>query len=596
MILDKKSIVWIIKDILPKKIKIAYIVICITAIGVNFLEGIGVGLIIPMLEVLSKGSELEKHGYFVRQILQSFQYLGIHPTVLSFMIIIFTLISLRYTAALLQAKLIDTTLHRTTKILKDRAFDNLMNVSIEYYHLSKVGELTNYLTSESMRGAFVIRSIIYLLSTIILAIFYIGILAVFSLEAMLIILVISLISFIAINKIITRTRELGIEKSDFNSRINVFCMEVFNSITLIKSFLLEKRIKEMFHRLTEDIRKNWVDLSFSRRFLEYLGVMIQITSMSLLIFFLVEIIHFSIGYLIGTLFILFRLLPFINFINNYRQEITENIPGLKNIYNLCLTENKPYIKSGSYKIERFKDRIEFKDVSFIYPTGKRVLDSVSFTINKGETVGIIGSSGGGKSTLIFLIPRFYDVSEGMILVNGIDLRLLDLYTWRSKIGIITQETFIFNDTIKNNLLLIKPDASDKDLQRVLELSYSIDFVRDMHDGIDTIVGDRGVKLSGGQKQRLAIARVFLKNPEILILDEATSALDSISELLIQQSIEELRKERTVIIVAHRLSTIKNTDRIIVLENGVVVEEGSHEELLQKRSQYYRYLQHSGVWT
>ena len=216
-----------------------------------------------------------------------------------------------------------------------------------------------------------------------------------------------------------------------------------------------------------------------------------------------------------------------------------------------------------------------------------VLENVSFKINKGEVVALVGPSGSGKSTIADLIPRFYDVTKGEIILDGNDIKNTSLSSLRNNMGIVTQEVILFNDTIKNNISYAQPEKSENLVIEAARAANALEFIENTYDGFDTIVGERGVKLSGGQKQRIAIARALLKNPSILILDEATSALDTESEKKVQMAIDSLMKDRTALIIAHRLSTVQNADKIIVIEKGKVAEIGSHESLFEKNGIYRR---------
>ena len=255
---------------------------------------------------------------------------------------------------------------------------------------------------------------------------------------------------------------------------------------------------------------------------------------------------------------------------------------------------KPAIKDSpdAIELENAKGSIRFEDVSFSYDGQNKVLKDFSLQVNPGETVAFCGDSGGGKTTLINLIPRFYDADSGRILIDGIDVKDIRQDSLRSQIGLISQNVFLFAASIMENVRYSKPDASDDEVLKALDLASLTDDMRKMPDGANTIVGENGVLLSGGQRQRIAIARTFLKNPPILILDEATSALDNITESKIQKTFEQLSKNRTTIIIAHRLSTTRNADRIVVISDGRIAETGTPDELLADKSSKYWQLNHT----
>jgi ATP-binding cassette subfamily B protein len=236
-------------------------------------------------------------------------------------------------------------------------------------------------------------------------------------------------------------------------------------------------------------------------------------------------------------------------------------------------------------VDRLEGRIEFKNVTYAYDTEKEVLRDVSLTVEQGMTYALVGPSGGGKTTICHLIPNFYKIEEGTILIDGMDIQSLTLESLRKNIGIVQQDVYLFNSSIRDNILYGRLDATEEEVIEAAKRANIHDYVMTLEKGYDTVIGERGVRLSGGQKQRLCIARVFLKNPPILILDEATSALDNTTEILIQQALDELCKGRTTLVVAHRLSTIKNADEIAVIANGKIVEQGNHEKLLAEDGIY-----------
>ena len=252
--------------------------------------------------------------------------------------------------------------------------------------------------------------------------------------------------------------------------------------------------------------------------------------------------------------------------------ILDSIPSVRNIDN-------------PVPLKKIHKRIEYKNVSFEYTANKPVLKDVSADIEIGKMYAFVGNSGGGKTTFVNLLPRFYDITKGELLIDGIPVQNIDLHDLRENIAIVFQDNFLFSGTIKDNILLGKTDYSEEDLQKAIKNACLDEFLNTLEKGLDTEIGERGILLSGGQKQRVAIARAFMKNAPVVILDEATSALDNKSEAIVQQAIDNLMKDRTVLVIAHRLSTVKNADKIFVINQGRIVESGSHEELLKKGGEY-----------
>ncbi len=289
------------------------------------------------------------------------------------------------------------------------------------------------------------------------------------------------------------------------------------------------------------------------------------------------------------LFISLFLTPIRRFVTLFEQ-LQEGMTGFKRFTEIMDIPPEEEAENPIH-LENVKGDIEFKDVSFRYneEDGKEVLSNLSMRIEAGKTVALVGPSGGGKTTVCNIIPRFYEIESGSVTIDGIDIRELSRLSLRKNIGIVSQDVFLFNGTVRENIAYGKLDATDEEIAEAAKKANIYDYVMSMEHGFDTEVGERGVTLSGGQKQRISIARVFLKNPSILILDEATSALDNATEVMIQASLEELAKGRTVLVVAHRLSTVKNADEIIVISQKGIEERGTHEELLQIEGGIYKEL-------
>jgi ATP-binding cassette subfamily B protein len=307
---------------------------------------------------------------------------------------------------------------------------------------------------------------------------------------------------------------------------------------------------------------------------------------------------------VGGLFVFYKLIDYVDLFTYYLyisfltrpinrlismiEQIQRGTSGFERFYQIMLIEPKISSDDLAINLEEPKGKIEFKNVNFNYGKDKnQVLKNFNLLINPGEKIGLIGETGVGKSTISKLIPRFYDVNGGEVLIDGLNVKEYDVYSLRRAIGHVQQDVFIFYGTIRDNILYGNPEASDYEMIEACKKAKIHDFIMSLEEGYLTLAGEKGVKLSGGQKQRIAIARLFLKKPKIVVLDEATSALDNITERLIQEAFDELIKDKTAIVIAHRLSTIMNADRIIVLGNQGIIEMGNHQELMDLQGEYYR---------
>lgn len=295
----------------------------------------------------------------------------------------------------------------------------------------------------------------------------------------------------------------------------------------------------------------------------------------------------SSGDIVAFILYVQTLLTTVRRIVEFTEQFQRGMTGIERFTEIMDQDIEIFDDEDAVDLENVKGKIEIKNVSFKYNNNnENVLNNISFTINPGQKVALVGPSGGGKTTLCNLIPRFYDVEDGEILVEGIDVRKIKLQSLRSNIGMVQQDVYLFSGTVRENILYGKPDATEQEIIDASKAAGAYDFIMNLENGFDTYVGERGVMLSGGQKQRISIARVFLKNPPILILDEATSALDNKSEFIVQESLENLAKGRSSLTIAHRLTTVQNADLILVLTEDGIIERGTHEELMEKRGYYY----------
>lgn len=295
----------------------------------------------------------------------------------------------------------------------------------------------------------------------------------------------------------------------------------------------------------------------------------------------------SSGDIVAFILYVQTLLTTVRRIVEFTEQFQRGMTGIERFTEIMDQDIEIFDDEDAVDLENVKGKIEIKNVSFKYNNNnENVLNNISFTINPGQKVALVGPSGGGKTTLCNLIPRFYDVEDGEILVEGIDVRKIKLQSLRSNIGMVQQDVYLFSGTVRENILYGKPDATEQEIIDAAKAAGAYDFIMNLENGFDTYVGERGVMLSGGQKQRISIARVFLKNPPILILDEATSALDNKSEFIVQKSLENLAKGRSSLTIAHRLTTVQNADLILVLTEEGIIERGTHQELMEQKGYYY----------
>lgn len=362
-----------------------------------------------------------------------------------------------------------------------------------------------------------------------------------------------------------------------------------SGITLLKLFNSEEKEREKFGSRAKELMQLEISLAMIGRWF-FMLIIAMATIGPALIWaaggYLVLEEKLKVGTVIAFVALLSRLYTPVTALSGIQVQIASALAVFERIFEyLDLPEEK---ESGQdLPRTKVKGQLSFQSVSFSYDSERTVLNNLNFTAEPSQMVALVGASGAGKSTLVSLIPRFYETSEGQgnILLDGVDIKEYKLSALRSHIGMVTQETYLFHDTIKANLLYAKPDATDEELKQACRMAYIADFIESLPEGYETMVGERGYKLSGGERQRLSIARVLLKDPAILILDEATSSLDSVSEEYIQMALQKLMKGRTSIVIAHRLSTIESADQILVLEKGNIVENGTHGQLLHQGGKY-----------
>tara|TARA_B110000116_G_scaffold176834_1_gene153047 strand:+ start:232 stop:2064 length:1833 start_codon:yes stop_codon:yes gene_type:complete len=482
---------------------------------------------------------------------------------------------------------------KLVKDIRDRLYKHIQTLSLGYFHKKQTGSITSIVMNdvEQLQVALaVVFQRLFVEPINILT--FVTLLFIISWKLALIAIIILPLAGIAIISIGRSIRRKSRRTQEKIAEIMQILTETLTSIRIVKAFVNEKEEVKKFTGESQ----NYFKLLFKRARLDLISAPVTesfgvIIGVVLLWYGGLEVLSnqgVSAEDFIRFIVILFSILGPIKQMSNVNLKIQVGAASAERIFELLDTPPEIVEDLNPVDLKVFKKSIEFDKVHFEYNDGDNlVLDQVTFSIKKGEVVAMVGPSGSGKSTIADLIPRFYDVSTGSIQIDGHDLRKATLASIRGNMGIVTQEVILFNDTIKNNIAYAQPNVSDEAIKKAAEAANALDFIEKTPEGFNTLIGERGVNLSGGQKQRLAIARALLKNPPILILDEATSALDTESEKKVQNAIENLMKDRTALVIAHRLSTVQNADKIIVIDKGQVVEIGTHNELYENGALYRR---------
>ncbi len=579
-----------------EKYAIPYVLFTILAVLFNTLN---LALLAPLLSTLFKEEPatmakpeswvqiMDYFSYYVYHIQQNW---GIYEALKWVCFFIFLSVLLSNTFRYISQRVIENLRIYTLLNLRKSVFNHVMDLHVGYFNEQRKGNIIAKITSDVQVVQYSVTSTLQVLfKEPFQLLAYLFILFAISVKLTLFAMLVIPVSAFVISKIVKRLKAQATEAQERFGMMVSYLDEALSGIKIIKAFNATERIKNRFHQ--ENIQFSEIGRKMSYR--QQLGAPVS----ELLGVVMVIIIVLYGGSLVITDQSELNASAFITYIAIFSQimrpakAITESFSTIhsgiaagERVLNLIDEKAAVQDQEAAFQLKGLKSGIAIKGVSFSYGNEK-ILKNISMVIPRGFTVALVGPSGGGKSTLMDLIPRFIDPQEGSISFDGIDIKNVSSESLRNLIGIVNQDSILFHDTIANNISFGKPDASQEEIEQAAKIANAEDFILQTPNGYASNIGDRGTKLSGGQKQRLCIARAVIKNPPILLLDEATSALDTESEWLVQDALNKLMKNRTTLVIAHRLSTIQNADLILVLDNGRIVEQGTHYELLLQEGLY-----------
>lgn len=478
--------------------------------------------------------------------------------------------------------------------LRRRIFDQLESLRLSFYATASSGSLISTIRGEvnQVQQAFNILSISVVHGAKVLA--YLIAMLMLSWQLFLISALVFGLMSVGLTTLTAKVREASFEVPKANKAFTARALAFVNGIRTVHASGTQEFERQRYYAATRKIHDSQIAViklsALVKPLIEGLGVTLLVGMVVVSYSLLISTGRLKAAELLTFLFVLIRTTPLVSSLNGTRVGFIASQGALNAVTELLKREDKPYFQDGHRRFTGLTRSIDFVAVDFAYNPGEPVLHDITLSIKRGETTALVGTSGAGKTTLADLIPRFYDPTCGQILIDGIDLGELNINSLRQRMAIVSQDTFIFNTTVEENIVYGLDSVGKDEMMAAVKAANALEFIQDLPQGFDTKLGERGIRLSGGQRQRIAIARALLRNPEILILDEATSALDSVTEKLIQDSLEKLSKGRTVIAIAHRLSTIANADKVVVMEKGRIVEQGNYQDLLTAKGKLWKYHQ------
>lgn len=550
------------------------------------LEGVGLSFILPIIELIQTDEPVREAEGVLSLFVTAYQWVGL-PFTLGFVVVgVATVIFVRYTVSFIVAWFREALRTYYIRDLQLRAFDNALGARAEYFDEEGSDDILNAIVTQTYYAGRVIQRFVVLFEELFLSLVYVII--ALAIAPVLTVFGIGVLGGLTVllRGVIDPGYKVGDVVADANQQRQEAAQAGTQGIRTVRIFGLTDELYRDFVDAVNQYTDARITLRRNEAAIENfynLGVAISVFVM---IYLAITFANLSVGALGVFLFAMFQLGPRVSRMNQKFYQLENDLPHLVRSQEFIRKlEQKREPAGGDRPAPDEIDHIEFRDVGFAYDDQEEVLEDLTFEVGKGEFVAFVGQSGAGKSTIVSLLTRLYELDEGEIRVDGIPLDRIDVDEWRDKIAVVRQDPFIFNDTLRYNLSIGDRDVTWAQLDRACEIARVDEFFDDLPDGYDTVLGDNGVRLSGGQKQRVALARALIKDADLLILDEATSDLDSNLEREVQAGIETMDRDYATIAIAHRLSTVQNADRIYTIDDGEIVETGTHEELLNADGEY-----------
>lgn len=552
----------------------------------SVFEGVQLTLMLPVIDRIFTNKKIvlpNKVPHFLNNIVNYLNSVDTHALFIAVPLCFLGLFAIKQVVSFYSDYFMNDVAQRVMRDVRSKLFERIQTLSLDYFSKKRTGELVARITNDvGVIENAVSYAVTDLVRQPVLVIIFLGLAFTFNVHGTLLIFV--MVPFIAIPMAIIgkRLRKVSRGQQEKMADINSHLLETISGVRILKAFGTERYEIKRFNQQNQDYyklrMKGLKNLILMGPITEMVGAICGITAVLILGKDVLDG-HLSFGVFSLSIVSILQVIRPIKRMANVQAIIQQALAANERIYDVLETKPTVNEKPGAKEFGILQNKVELEHVNFSYDHAHDVLHDINLTIKKGELVAIVGPTGSGKSTLVNLIPRFYDTSAGKVSFDGVDVREATFKSLRGQVGIVTQEAILFNDTVRNNIAYGTFEVTKDQVQEAARMAFADHFIQKMPHGYETIVGDRGFRLSGGEKQRLTIARAILKNPPILILDEATSQLDSESERFVQEALDSLMKNRTVIAIAHRLSTIMRADKIVVLEAGKVVGLGKHDELL-----------------